>query len=248
MLRTIRYILPASIALVLLTGCDPTPDDGDSGHQKAMKEVALSYGAQAGLNWKSQQVATYLDSHSKYLDQVFDFNALLMVHNILPPIVAEYGKSYSLENDQTIRLSDQEIKMLEPARFVTVPPSWRDYIYLVYSKPQTPPESLLPHNEIEEQIWKDALATGWEIGIEQADAIFSDALARLLRDFKGIVLYHQLHLQNMISAPYAETTNLGVTGNTQGLRLNDKIIKIVTPSVLNPQTNQWHPILYNANE
>lgn len=247
MLRKLRHVTTAVIALTLLLGCDPTPDDGDSGHRKAMKEFALSYGAQAGLHWKSSLILEYLDKHSEHLDQVFNFNALLMRHNILPPVVAKYGKTYAVENDATVRLSDQEIKMLRPARFVSVAPSWRDYIYVAYGQPENPPESLLPSNAYEEALWQEALLVGWEVGVEQASAIFQDALSRLSQEFEGIVLYHNLHLQNMISAPYAETTNLGVTGDNQGLRLNDKIIKIVSPSVLNPQTNQWHPILYDEN-
>jgi defect-in-organelle-trafficking protein DotC len=247
MLGKLKYISGAIAALALLTGCDPTPDDGDSGHQKAMKEIALSYGAQAGLNWKSNEIVKYLEKHSEQLDQVFNFNALLMRHNILPPVVARYGKTYSIENNDTVRISDQELKMLKAARFVSVAPNWRDYIYIVYSEPESPPETLLPSNELEQQIWKEALHTGWQSGVDQASSIFQDALSRLSQEFEGMVLYHTLHIQNMISAPYAETTNLGITGNNQGLRLNDKVIKIVNPSVLNAQTNQWNPILYDEN-
>ncbi len=247
MLRKLKYISAATIAIVFLTGCDPTPDEGDSGHQKAMKEVALAYGAQSGLSWKSSEISNYLDAHSEQLDQVFNFNALLMPHNILVPVIAKYGKTYSVEDNNTVRISDQEIKMLKAARFVSVAPNWRDYIYIVYGQPESPPESLLPRNEVEELIWKEGLLTGWQLGVEQSAAIFQDALSRLSQDFEGMVLYHSLHIQNIVSAPYAETTNLGVTGNNQGLRLNDKIIKIINPSVLNAQTNQWNPILYDEN-
>lgn len=247
MLGKIKYISGAIIAIALLSGCDPTPDDGDSGHQKAMKEIALSYGAQSGLNWKSNEIVKYLEIHADQLDQVFNFNALLMRHNILPPVVGKYGKTYSVEDSETVRISDQELKMLKPARFVSVAPNWRDYIYIIYAAPESPPESLLPTNDLEVQIWKDALNAGWQSGVEQASAIFQDALSRLSQDFEGMVLYHSLHIQNMISAPYAETTNLGITGDNQGLRLNDKIIKIVNPSVLNAHTHQWNPILYDEN-
>ena len=65
MLRKLKYISGAIAAVALLSGCDPTPDDGDSGHQKAMKEIALSYGAQAWLNWKSNEVVIYLEKHSE---------------------------------------------------------------------------------------------------------------------------------------------------------------------------------------
>lgn len=243
MLKLIRNILAATIGAILLTGCDPTPDDGDASHYLAMREVALSYGAQSGLHWKSTQVLHYLDKHSLELDKVYNFNALLMKHNVLPPVVAHYGKSYTVEDNSTVRLSDHEIIMVKPARFVSSAPMWRDYIYISFVEPEEPPKGLLPQTEEELLIWRTAAEEGWKIGVEQSSIIFQDALSRLNKDFEGMVLYQMLHLQNMISAPYTETTNLGVTGNNQGIRLNDKIIKITRPSVLNTQTNQWQPVL-----
>lgn len=238
-----RYIAAATMMLVLLSGCDPTPDEGNS--TKAIKEIALAYGAQSGLHWKSMQISAYLESHSDQLDRIFNFNALLMKHNVLPPVVAQYGKTYALENSTTVRISDKEIKMVSPARFVTVAPTWRNYIHIEFAEPEDPPESLLPETALEEAMWREGIEIGWELGVEQANAIFQKSLSQLSLDFEGMILYHILHIQNMISAPYTETTNLGVTGDTDGLRLNDKVITIEKPSILNPQTQQWHPILYD---
>lgn len=238
-----RYIATATMMILLLSGCDPIPDEGTN--TKAVREIALAYGAQSGLHWKSKQITAYLNAHSDELDKIFNFNSLLMKHNVLPPVVAQYGKTYSLENDSSVRISDKELKMVKPARFVTVAPSWRDYIHIEYAAPDDPPESLLPETAKEEAIWREAIELGWELGVDQANAIFQNALSQLSLDFEGMILYHVLHIQNMISAPYTETTNLGVTGDNQGLRLNDKIITIEKPSVLNPQTQQWHPILYD---
>lgn len=245
MLRKIQHLSCTAIALFLLYGCGSDVENGDAAHYKAVQEIALAYGAQSGLHWKSTQILNYLNHNGDHLDKVFNFNALLMPHNILPPVVAQYGKSYSIENDSMVRLSDKELKMVYPARFVSMAPTWRDYLYIQFEGPEEPPENLLPHTSYEEKIWREAVLIGWEMGVEQASAIFQDALSRLNQDFNGMILYHILHVQNMISAPYTETTNLGITGDTDGLRFNDKIIKIERPSVLNPQTNQWHPILYD---
>lgn len=244
-----RTYIAALAMVLLLSGCVGTADEsGDRSHYRAVREIALTYGAQAGLHWKSQQITKYLDIHGDKLDRIFNFNALLMKHNVLPPVVAQYGKTYSIEDDTTVRISDKELKMLRPARFVTVAPTWRNYIYIQFDPPEEPPEKLLPITVAEEALWREQVQIGWEIGVEQASAIFENALSILNEEFQGMILYHTLHLQNMISAPYTETTNLGVTGSAQGLRLNDKIITISTPSVLNPQTQQWHPILYDEKE
>lgn len=218
-------------------------EDSESGRKKAIYEVGLTYGAQSGLHWKMANISSYLDQEAQKLDQIYNFNFLLMKHNVLPPVVANYGKTYTIESDDTVRLSDYEIKMVKPARFVSVAPSWRNYIYLSYPKPEAPPERLLPQDPDESEIWVEATRKGWEQGVSQAASIFQTGLSRLNQDFQGMVLYKQMYLQNMISAPYTETTNLGVTGDSSGLRLNDKIIKITRPSLLNPQTNQWYPII-----
>lgn len=239
-----RYIAVAALSLGLLTGCsDSSPDERTN--IKAVREIAMAYGAQAGLHWKSTQITQYLDEHGDQLDKIFNFNALLMKHNVIPPVVSQYGKTYSIENDNTVRISDKELKMVRPARFVSVAPTWRDYIHIHFDPPDDPPESLLPESAYEESVWRECVQIGWEVGVEQAEAIFQNALSTLSQDFEGMILYHILHIQNMISAPYTETTNLGVTGNTEGLRLNDKVITIERPSVLNPQTQQWYPILYD---
>ncbi len=247
MKQLFRPLVIVSAALGLLSGCQLRGEDGESGRKKAMQEIALSYGAQSGLHWKSKSIAAYLDQQSQKLDQVYNFNALLLPHNILPPVVASYGKSYTIQQSDLVRVTDQEINMVAPARFVSVAPSWRDYIYLAYVEPDEPPEAILPQDPEESEIWQKASRQGWDNGVEQASAIFQDALSRLNKDFQGMVLFQELHLQNMISAPYAEVMDLGITGDSSALRLNDKIIKITRPSVLNPLTNQWHPIIINES-
>lgn len=247
MLNTFRHRIVLPVALLILYGCSDSVDDGNDSHYRAMQQMAITYGSQSGFHWKSNQISSYLNDHSSELDQVFNFNALLMQHNILPPVVAEYGKTYSIESNDTVRITDKEIRMVAPARFVSVAPSWRDYIVLHAHEPEDPPASLMPLTDYELVLWKEYLQIGWDAGVDQAVTDFENKLAELNRDFQGMILYHILHIQNMISAPYTETTNLGITGDSHGLRLNDKIIHIEKPSLLNPLTNQWHPILYDKD-
>lgn len=249
MLAKARIITIATLAGALLSGCaSGSAPDEDAGHHRAMQEIAMTYGAQSGLHWKSQKIAHYLDQHAFELDKVYNFNALLMRHNVMPPVVTQLGKTYTVESADTVHLSDKEYILTQAARFVSVAPSWREYIYLAYAQPDDPPTSILPQSNYEKEIWKKYVQIGWESGIAQAEAIFQDSLSKLNHDYEGMILYHVLHIQNMISAPYVETTNLGITGNSQSLRLNDKVIKIQNPSVLNPMTNQWQPILVDQND
>ena len=71
---------------------------GDSGMPlniriDALKEAAVSYGARAGLAARTYEIRLEIDKRARYLDQVYDFNRLLVPAPsgllIEPPIVSE---------------------------------------------------------------------------------------------------------------------------------------------------------------
>ena len=67
------------------------------------------------------------------------------------------------------------------------------------------------------------------------------------RDIAGMILYHKLLSQGMISPTYSSTANYGITGNSQSMRLNDRIVKITKASELTPNSStSWKPALLPA--
>ncbi len=58
---------------------------------------------------------------------------------------------------------------------------------------------------------------GWFEGIDQADQIYTENLARLKRDYQGMIRYRMLLAQNMVSAPQVAHRELGVTGGGEEL-------------------------------
>ena len=77
----------------------------------------------------------------------------------------------------------------------------------------------------------------------QADQIFSSNLARLQRDYEGIILYRKLLAQNMLSRPYVSQADLGVTGGGDDMRINDRVLRITAISQLQPNIKQWNPVI-----
>src|SRR3989338_8427206 len=136
---------------------------------QALQETATELGAQGALAWRAEQINNALDAESAYLTSIFDFNQLLINNNVLPPVLSETSGDINLDNDDTVRVSNKTYKIISPARFVTAPPSWRDYLWMNYSKPQQPDISLLPKNGDETQIWNYYLKKGWEQGLTQAN-------------------------------------------------------------------------------
>ena len=130
-----------------------------------------------------------------------------------------------------------------PPRFSTAPPNWQNYLLMNFQKPETPNTTLLPKNKEETRLWNQQIVKSWKFGVSQANHIFGSNLSRLRRDFGGMVLYRQLLAQHMVSPPYIAETNLGVTGNQEELRLNDRILRISNNAKLVVDTNNWQATL-----
>ncbi|NNM59065.1 MAG: type IV secretory system conjugative DNA transfer family protein [Legionellales bacterium] len=208
-----------------------------------LKDSGMAVGAQGSLSKRSQEVDAMLTKQTRYLDQIFNFNALMLPNNVLPPVMLEGDDTLNLANSTTIRISDKIYTIAQQAKFVTVPPTWHDYLWMSFPKPDSPDLSLLPKNKTEEEIWKKSVALGWKQGSSQADMIFQDNVARLKRDYNGIILYHQLVLQNMISVPFVASTDLGITGGGNAMSVNDTVERLTNLPTLNPNSEYWKAVV-----
>lgn len=209
---------------------------------QALQDTAMSTGAQAGLAWRATQINQILQDHSKELDQVFNFNRLMLSDHVLPPVLQVSEKNMKLDGIDTIRLSDQLYIIEAQARFVTAPPQWRDYLWLNYKAPEPLPDNMLPKTMEERKVWAQYVAIGWQQGVQQGDLILRDNLARLTRDMKGMILYRKLLTQGMVSQPFVETNKLGITGGGDSLRINDQILNITALPQLQVNPAHWHPV------
>lgn len=212
---------------------------------QAIKETALSFGAQAGLALRAQQINKVLKSNTYQLDRTFNFRELLLNHNVLPPVLVQGDQLLNLATPDSIRVADKTYKIVAQAHFVTAPPNWRQYLFMNYKKPSVPDKTLLPRTPEEQQVWIKYIRQGWKNGLAQAKTIYLANLSRLERDYKGMVLYRELLAKNMVSKPYVATTALGVTSadhNSQ-LYINDKVLRITALPHLNPNSNQWRALI-----
>lgn len=209
----------------------------------ALHDAATSLGAQGALAWRSVHIDAALKEEAPLLDHVFDFNQLLLSHNVLPPILIESQDNLTLSDNETLRTANKTYKILAPARFVTAPPTWRTYLWMYYAKPDVPNKAVLPNSQAEAIAWNQYLQDGWTQGLLQANEIFSANLNRLKRDYLGMVLYRKLLQLNMISSPTVATAELGITGNKNEMRIDDAVKRITTQSELKLDGNEWKPVL-----
>lgn len=211
--------------------------------EMALREIALSLGAQAGLAARANDIDKALTRQAKNLDQIFDFNSLILPHNVLPPVLLEGRNTLNLANGETIRISDRTYKVAKQAHFVTTPPNWRQYLWMDYKKPERPNAALLPKSKVERKLWCIYIARGWNNGVEQANTILEESIARIKEDFAGMILYRKLLAMNMVSPPFVSHTDLGVTGDESEIRIDDRVLRITALPALNINSNEWRAAL-----
>jgi defect-in-organelle-trafficking protein DotC len=214
---------------------------------KALKDSAMSIGAQGGLAWASEAMNVRMEADRKYLDTIYNFNAMMLSHGVLPPVLEEGDYSLNLDDPSTIRVADRTYKIVQQARFSTTPPNWREYLILAYTRPELPDKTLLPRTADEQKIWKKGIDAGWDKGVQQGYSIFQQSLARLKRDFKGMVLYRKLLQERMISPPFVARTELGITGNGDDMRVNDQVLRIVEMPKLQMNGRHWNAVVVKGN-
>lgn len=224
---------------------------GDNGlpldiRRDAVIEAAISYGARAGLAWRTFHIREEIQKRGRYLDKIYDFGNLLIPAPsgllIEPPIVSEAANALIIETDgQQAAVSDRIYNIINNARIVSAPRNWRTYLEREYTNVEPPPDILRPENAEEREIWIEKVNAGWEEGVRQAEEIFEEDLHLLNADFQGMVRYRLLLSQGMISQPYALQTDRGVTGGGEEMRVGDRAVQITGVPQLMTGSQEWQP-------
>ena len=214
--------------------------------KEALKEAALSYGARGGLASRTYEVSQQLKKRESYLDKIYDFRQLLIAApsglQIEPPIISESLDALLIENDgQTAAVSDTIYNINKNVKIVSAARNWRQYLERQWGDVEEPPEILRPVNSEERAIWRELVEKGWAEGIIQADEIFEQDLATLNADFSGMVRYRKLLAQNMVSPPFAQQLDRGVTGDGNTMRIGDRAVSITDAPKLISGSNTWRP-------
>jgi defect-in-organelle-trafficking protein DotC len=226
-------------------------DDADEGmpfdiRKESQREAALSYGARGGLAARSHEINKEIDDRASYMDRVYDFRQLLMAapsgFMIEPPIISESLRALLIEGDgQKAAVADAIYRINENVRIVSAPRNWRQYLERTWGEVEEPPEILRPKDEVERKEWRINVKKGWDEGVDQADAVFEQDLNRLQMEFTGMVRYRQLLAQGMVSPPFAQQVDRGVTGERETMRVGDRAVQITGVPELITESKRWQP-------
>lgn len=178
----------------------------ESPRLKAIQELGMQVGTQAGMIDRANKIVSEVNLKSSSLDKTFLFQPLLTGDGLLPPVIDTVSQGVETKDEaQRIEFFGVSYKIVRPAIFVRVVPTWRDYIFSGLSDNRLAveklPESLRPVTSHEKKAWGKAVEQGWQIGVAQADSIYKENLEKLKRDYVGMVRFKILESQKMVRSP-----------------------------------------------
>lgn len=226
--------------------------DEDILRRPAIRDTALAFGARGGLSHTSRQINLMLQARADKLDRVYDFNNVVIRGPdnvlVLPPVISKAKESYEAEDSgKVVRVADEIYEIIEQAKFSPVKPLWHSYLIRDYSVPKNPPDEILPKTPSEKKIWAKYVTEGWKAGVEQANQIFKTDMSLLKRDFDGMIRYKSMLAEGKVSAPIIAKAPMGVTGDGNAMRVNDRSIRITKDPSLQLDATQWSPTISSGS-
>lgn len=206
-----------------------------------LNEVALPLGSHKGLADRSAVLIAELEARATRLDTLYRFSALVMKNGMLPPVISEARDAVEATADQ-IRAADRMYKIVAPARFVTIAPSWRDYLFVGLRIKQTqdlPFAAVLPKTSAERAYWKEQITIGYAQGQKLADQILETNRARLDRDYMGMLRYSELLNKGMVSEPTVAVAPSIVSGDRNQINVGDTLYRVTDHGGFVIDPNKW---------
>ena len=203
---------------------------------KAIREAARLVTFQTAMSWRYGQLLEETERYSAIMDTAFNFAPLMLTQGealIMPPQIARAGASMRIEDDATATAAKTTYELLEPARYVAVVPNWREFLMAdEFPSPEEPNPALLPKNTEERAIWRAAVREAWAQGLAEADQLYADNVSRMARSYRGVMLYHLLTAQHLLSRVNTVSSDLGTRRSDNGNKLNigQKVYRITAPS------------------
>lgn len=197
---------------------------------KILRESAHTLAFQAAVKWRYAKLLHAVEFRCHEIEKIFNFAPLLINSRVLPPVIQWADKSTTVENSTYATSVDAQYRIISPARLVSTPPSWRDYLVFNFEALDAVSADVLPGTSKEKNIWKTAAAKGWEEGIEHANEIFTLNMDKLVSEYRGILRFKMLADKGIVSVPTLAEGHLGVRIGDNVLNVNQQTFRITVPA------------------
>lgn len=242
---------PANTPVTLEALLNP-PSKANSGvtdlRAQMLADAGKTLGFRGGMAARAQILADALAARTNQLDTIFLFSPMINKNGTLPPVIVEARDVASFSPEQ-IRTATRVYKIEREERFVSVPPTWRDYLFVglpVMGGVDLPTFQARPQDDKEVAIWKGAVTAGWKEGETQADAILAANFNRLTRDYSGMLMYSTLLQQGMVSITRVAESQQTVSSDGKVLILGDKLRRVTKKAAFESDASKWRPTVGRA--
>lgn len=217
-----------------------------------LHDAAYLIGFRGGWQNKSVALEALLEERSDVLDTFFQFATLINADGVLPPVITEAQDASAISDDQ-IRTAGRIYTIVRDERFVSVPPTWRDYLYAGFATKEhaaIEKSGLYPEEEAEKALWNESVRTGWEEGQKEALHILDQNFNRVVRDYVGMLNYQTLIQKNMVEAPVVDTAYETLDADPDNKKIKvDNTLKVITQGVsFNHETGKWLPTIASTTD
>lgn len=223
-------------------------NEAQKARAQALLDNGLSVGLKAGLAWQLRNINAAVATTSRDLDFIYDFNPLMIHQRVVPPVVTEARNLYNQDGDYTVRLSGAFYKIERQARFASLPPNWREY--LTFPKLVVDRSSLLatlaPASEAEAEVWRRAVSSGWNQGVEQANLMLTQAMDRLNRDYAGMARFHRFVIEGKLSLPAIASEDIPVTQKGATMAVDETLLRLTTLPEFNGKMVTWRSVVISG--
>lgn len=221
--------------------------EADTVRISILRNMGETLGFRAGLAKRAKEITNAFEPVAKVMDRAFNFSTLVTADSALPPVIAEAQDVAAITPNQ-LRTSNKVYNILKPEEFISVPPTWRDYLYTglqVNVDADFPAKDAQPNSSAEKEAWRDAVEKGWSAGSDQADQILTANFNRLTRDFNGMLRYSLLVKQGMITKTEVATSSHTVSSESTGKRLilGERQQQITKPAEFKINAEKWQPVV-----
>lgn len=209
-----------------------------------LTEAGRTLGFRGGKAQRAWELQAALKRKESNLNTLYDFRLLISRQGWLPPVIAASKDIAHITADQ-IRTASKVYKIVAAERFVSNPPGWRQYLLagLATAPTALPASAVLPKNDRQRTLWRQAVAKGWSEGRHSADHTLEANFNRLTRDYAGMLDYSTLLQQGMVTAPRITEQQHTVTGTPDQLILGDKVKRLKQRARFDLDKTHWQPII-----
>ena len=136
-----------------------------------------------------------------------------------------------IENPDKATAAETSYELLAPAAYISTVPNWREYLMAdAFPAPEKPNPAVMPKDNKERAIWRAAVREAWAQGLAEADQLYADNIARMTRQYRGVMLYHLLTAQHLLSRVNTASADLGMNISGNKFSIGQKVYRITAPS------------------